>query len=247
MIRMYGFIPAWGLPDVSPYVSKTDCYLRMSGIPFKLETLHQGDLTKTPKGKLPVIDDDGTIVADTVLIEMYLKKKYGDVLDTDLSPRQRATSIAFARMLDESFYWFLVQTRYRRDDDFKLYDPIWAEFLAFVPVNERAGPVKEFRDRLLQQFFHSGKGRNTEAEVEAMARQQIDAISDFLGDQDYFFGAHPTSVDAALYANLTHAMFVPFPSPICRYANSKSNLLAYVNRIQAQHYMQFDHQRSTRG
>ncbi len=70
MITMYGFIPASGLPDVSPYVSKTDCFLRLAGIPFKLETLHQADLTKTPKGKLPVIDDDGTIVSDTALIEL---------------------------------------------------------------------------------------------------------------------------------------------------------------------------------
>ena len=80
-----------------------------------------------------------------------------------------------------------------------------------------------------------------------MARQQIDAISDYLGDQPYFFGLSPASVDAALYASLSHAMFVPFPSPIGKYANSKPNLLAYVNRIQRSHYMEFDAQRAVRG
>jgi glutathione S-transferase len=175
MIKMYGFIPAWGLPDVSPFVSKTDAYLRMSGIPIKLETLYQGDLTKTPKGKLPVIDDDGVIISDTVLIELYLKQKYG------------------------------------------------------------------------LQFFHSGKGRNIEAEVEQSAYEQIDALSDFLGDKPCFMGARPGSADAAVYASLSQCMLVPVPSPIGKYANAKPNLLAYVNRIHKEHYMEFDKARAVRG
>lgn len=36
MIKMYGYIPAWGLPDVSPFVSKIDCYLRMMRLPYEL-------------------------------------------------------------------------------------------------------------------------------------------------------------------------------------------------------------------
>jgi glutathione S-transferase len=247
MITMYGYIPAWGLPDVSPYVSKTDLLLRLSDIPHKLVELHQGDLTKTPKGKLPYIDDDGTIVSDTVLIHHYLRDKYGDKLDADLTPEQRAVSVAFEKMLDHAFYWALVQSRYRRDEDFTIYDPIWVRFLAWLPEEQRVGPVKDFRERILGQFYHSGMGRNTEEEVEQITFEQFDAISDYLGDKPYFHGDQPTSVDAALYANLTHAMFVPFPSPICTYGNTKPNLLAYVNRIQQEHYMEFDSERCVRG
>ena len=180
MIKMYGFIPAWGLPDISPYVSKTDLHLRLAGIPYTLEMLYHGDLTKAPKGKLPFIDDDGTVVSDTALIEIYLKEKYGDRLDAGLTAAERAVSTAFNRMMDWSFYWFLVQMRYRRDEDFKIYDPFWVEFLSWLPVEQRAAPVKEFHERLRTQFFHSGMGRNSEAEVEQLAYQQIDAISDFL-------------------------------------------------------------------
>ncbi|HIJ61474.1 MAG TPA: glutathione S-transferase family protein [Rhodospirillaceae bacterium] len=247
MIKLFGFIPAWGLPDISPYVSKTDLYLRLAGVPFSLEMLYHGDLTQTSKGKLPFIDDNGTIVSDTVLIEMYIKNKFGDRLDAGLTAAEKAISVAFARMGDWSFYWFLVQMRYRRDEDFKIYDPFWVEFLSWLPVEQRAQPVKEFRERLLLQFFHSGMGRNSEAEVEQLAYQQIDAISDFLADKPYFHGDKATSVDSAIYANLSHCMFVPFPSPIGKYANGKPNLLAYVNRIQQQHYMQYDAKRAVRG
>ena len=34
MIKMHGYIPAWGVPDVSPFVTKIDCYLRMVGLPY---------------------------------------------------------------------------------------------------------------------------------------------------------------------------------------------------------------------
>ncbi len=247
MIKLYGYIPAWGLPDVSPYVSKTDLLLRLSGLEHELIEIPDGDLTKTPKGKLPYIDDEGTVVSDTVLIAMYLKEKYGDKLDASLSAEQKAVSVAFEKMLDHAFYWSLVQSRYRRDEDFTLYDPIWKRFLAWVPVEQRAAPVKEFRERLLLQFFHSGMGRNTEEEVDSIGMQQIDAISGYLGDKPYFHGPEPTSIDAAVYSNLTHGMFVPFPSPVFKYANSKPNLLAYVNRIQQEHYMEFDGERSVRG
>lgn len=66
MMKLYSYLPAWGQADMSPYVSYTDCYLRMAGIPFESIILEKGDLTKTPKGKLPwIIDSDGTSISDT--------------------------------------------------------------------------------------------------------------------------------------------------------------------------------------
>ena len=116
-------------------------------------------MTKTPKGSF-VIEDDGEIVSDSVFIVEHLKKKYGDKLDADMSASERAIAVAFGRMLEESFYWYLVQMRYRKDESFKVYDPIWVEFLDFVLLQERTGPVKEFRERILHEFYWCGKGRH---------------------------------------------------------------------------------------
>ena len=41
MIKMYGYIPAWGVPDVSPFVTKIDCYLRMVDLPYELVKLER--------------------------------------------------------------------------------------------------------------------------------------------------------------------------------------------------------------
>ena len=36
MITVYGHVSAWGIPDLSPYVTSTDLYLRMTGLPYRL-------------------------------------------------------------------------------------------------------------------------------------------------------------------------------------------------------------------
>ncbi|MGQ0696944.1 MAG: glutathione S-transferase family protein [Panacagrimonas sp.] len=237
MMKMYGYLPAWGLSDMSPFVSYTDAYLRMSGIPFKAEILYRGDLTATPKGKLPwIVDTDGTSVSDTQLIQYYLEEKYGDKLDGWLSKEQKATSTLIHRMVGECWYWMAVQTRYRRDEDFAIYDPLWVKFLAWLPEEQRAAPVSDFRDHLLGQFWHHGTGRNSEEEVEFICRKLTDAMSDLLGDKPYVFGNKPSSLDANMYAGLVHVMFTPFPSPIGQYCRSKPNLVAYTDRIFDKYY-----------
>lgn len=236
-MKMYGYLPAWGLSDMSPFVSYTDAYLRMAGIPFEAVILEKGDLTRTPKGKLPwIVDSDGTSISDTQLIQYYLEEKYHDPLDGWLSPEQKTIATLVHRMLGECWYWIVVQTRYRRDEDFAIYDPLWVKFLAWLPEEQRRAPVDAFRDHLLTQFWHHGAGRNTEQEVELIARRLTDALSDLLGDKPYLFGDRPSSLDANMYAALGHCAMTPFPSPIGQYIRSRSNLAAFMKRVFDRYY-----------
>ena len=237
MITLYGYLPAWGLSDMSPYVSYTDAYLRMAEIPFKAVILDKGDLAKTPKGKLPwIVDTDGTNVSDTQLIQYYLEEKYGDKLDSWLTKEQKATATLIHRMFGECWYWMAVQTRYRRDEDFAIYDPLWVTFLSWLPEDQRRAPVEAFRDHLLTQFWFHGTGRNSEQEVEFICRKLTDAMSDLLGDKPYLFGDRPSSLDANMYAALGHCAMTPFPSPIGQYIRAKPNLAAFMKRVFNKYY-----------
>jgi glutathione S-transferase len=69
-----------------------------------------------------------------------------------------------------------------------------------------------------------------------MARQETQAISDFLGEKPYLMGEQPTTVDASVYSWLTHAMRVPFPGPIRDFGNSLPNLVAYCDRMHDRYY-----------
>ena len=100
--EVYGNVPAWGLPDISPFVTKLIFYLTTTKIPF---TYHSQNLSRididTPYGKLPyIIDtDDGTKMGDSNLIIQYLHKKHGDPLDGDLTATELAVCLAFDRMI----------------------------------------------------------------------------------------------------------------------------------------------------
>lgn len=75
MITLYGFGPAFGLPDPSPFVIKVEALLKMAGLAFRTDTT---GFRKAPKRKLPYIDDDGTLIADSTFIRWHIEKKVRD-------------------------------------------------------------------------------------------------------------------------------------------------------------------------
>ena len=100
MIKLYQFAPAFGLPNASPFCMKVETYLRMAGLPHEL--VNDGlRVMKAPKGKLPFIDDDGVVVADSTFIIEHLQRRYGAPLDEALGALLdlQNESGAFAYML----------------------------------------------------------------------------------------------------------------------------------------------------
>ena len=81
MITLYKFGPAFGLPDPSPFVTKADMLLKLAGLDFQVN--NEG-YKNAPKGKLPYIDDDGELVADSSFIRWHIEKKYGFDFDAGL-------------------------------------------------------------------------------------------------------------------------------------------------------------------
>jgi len=83
MIKVHKFGPAFGLPDPSPFVTKLETYLRMTGQPYEAVT---GNVPKAPRGHLPLIEIDGKIVTDSTAIIDQLEAARSDKLDARLDP-----------------------------------------------------------------------------------------------------------------------------------------------------------------
>jgi hypothetical protein len=92
MITLYSFGPGFGLPDPSPFVTKAEVLLKMAELPYRTDTT---GFKKAPKGKLPYIDDEGKIIADSTFIRWHLEKKYNIDFDRALNPEERAIAWAF--------------------------------------------------------------------------------------------------------------------------------------------------------
>ena len=109
MITLYCFRRGPGLPDFSPFVVKTMLLLKLAGLDYVED---RSGLQRAPKGKLPYIDDEGVIVADSTLIRWHIEKTRGIDLDRGLTSEQRAIAWAAEKMCEDHLYWFVVQARW---------------------------------------------------------------------------------------------------------------------------------------
>ena len=233
MITLYTFGPAFGLPDPSPFVSKVEILLKMSGLSYRMQT---GGLGKAPKGKLPYIEDDGERIADSTFIRWHIERKYHFDFDRGLSAEQRAAAWAFEKMAEDNLYWAVVIERWMEDANFRKGP---ATFFAGVPAPLRPLVIAMIRRQLRKRLHGQGTGRHSPPEVVALATRSIDAIADYLGQKPFFMGGEPTGVDATVFAFAVGVLCPLFETPIRAAAERHDNLKRYVARMTARYYPDF--------
>lgn len=231
MIKLYQFARAWNIPNPSHFCTKLETYLRMAEIPYEIvETLP----LLAPKGKLPFIEDDGKKIADSRFIIAYLKKAFGDRLDSHLSREERAISTALQRLIEEHFFWITMYTRWQYSA--KNWREIKkAVFGSLSPVI-RDGVAMTYRVLIRKQIYGHGTGRHNAEEICRLGKIDLDGLSDFLGNNPYFLGDKPTALDASAFGFLINTIGCPIESPVKEYALSKTNLADYCNRMKAGYF-----------
>lgn len=229
---IYGYVPAFGVPDISPYVSKVINYMSFTGIPYEHRTQDLATLDQdSPHGKLPyIVEPDGRKIGDSNTIIAYFKDLYGDKLDADMSTQERSVALAFNRLVEEHLYWSgIIQPRWQDDAGWEVYVPYIVQGAEVTP--EMRQGLDDFRARILAEFNGQGMGRRPEAVVFEFFKADIDALSDFLDDKTYFMGPQLRSIDASVYATLRQIADQPQQWMGTGYVQSKPNLVAYLARI----------------
>ncbi len=232
MIRLYQFPPIWGLPSVSPFCMKVEIYLRMADLAY--EVVPTANPRRAPKGKLPYIDDDGKLIADSGLIVDYLEAKYGAKIDGGLTARDAAVSLAFRRLIEEHLYWGGI---YARWDDEAGWARAKAAYFGRLPLGVRSVIAAVVRRGMLKDLRGQGMGRHTGEEICEIATRDVSALSSFLDEKDYFMGSEPTTLDATAYAFLAHLLWAPIENPIRAKVAGSANLSAYCQRMRARFHV----------
>jgi hypothetical protein len=91
-------------------------------------------------------------------------------------------------------------------------------------VNALLPVVPLIRRAFKRHLFERGIARHEPAEVEAMGRVDVDALTTWLGDREWFIADGPTKADATAFGLLAVSILSPLPTPVCTYARSKPNL-----------------------
>jgi glutathione S-transferase len=230
MITLYGFGGGWELPEKSPYVTKTEVHLKMAGLTYVKTLAGTG---KAPKGKLPYIDDNGTLVADSTFIRAYLERTYGFDFDAGLDVRQRAEAWAIERMIEDHLNWANAHARWLIQANF---DKGPAHFFDAAPEAMRDQLRKDVQSRVRTTLYGQGFGRHGEAEIWDLARRSLAALSALLGDKPYLFGERECGADATAFGALASILTPFFSSGLRTLAESYGNLVAYNGRMMARYY-----------
>ena len=234
MIKLYTFGSYFGLPDASPFVTKAIALLKIAQIPYEAHVVDPKNLGKTPKGKLPYIDDEGEIIADSTFIRWHIEKKYSYDYERDLSSSEKNTAWALEKMLEDNFYWILMHSRWMDDTNFAKGP---AHFFDDVPVIARGLVRSMVRRSTATSLKAHGMGRYTPTERLAIATKDIAAVAGILGDKPYLFGNEPCGADATAYAFISGVLCPNFESSERRVVESHSNLVAYVARMKTRYFV----------
>jgi glutathione S-transferase len=230
MIVLHTFGPQFGLPDPSPFVTKADVMLRISGVPYKTCI---GNMRRAPKGKMPFIEDDGQVIGDSTLIRLHVETKYGVDFDEHLTPLQKGTAWAVEKLLEDNLYWIIVQERWMDDANFAKGPK---NFFNGVPGLIRPLVVSGVRRMVRKNLHAHGMGRHTNVEVTALAARAIDSVANVLGNNTYLMGEKKCGADATAFAFIVGVLSPFFTSPMRPFAERHANLIAYCDRMRKEFY-----------
>ncbi|KYF52071.1 glutathione S-transferase, partial [Sorangium cellulosum] len=175
MITLYGFGPLFGLPEASPFVTKTEVQLKLLGLPYRKE---RGRPDQSPKGQVPFIDEDGQRVADSHFIREHLERKHGKDLDAGLDARQRAAAWAVERMLESQLAAASGCARWLIPENFAKGP---AHFVDGAPEELRPKLREELLARVRENFRAIGVGRHSDEEIVELGARSLTALSALLG------------------------------------------------------------------
>lgn len=193
--------------EVSPFCDKVRRVLHYKRRPYETREVPPTETLVrlrrlNPVGKVPVIEHEGTVVADSSEIARYLDATFPDPPIYPDDPRDRALCHFIEDWADESLYFF----------------ELWLRF----GVRENAGEwsrrasqsepplIRRATEAALPTFMRNvlkaqGLGRRSPEAVLDELDRHLDAIDVWLGQGEWLVGARLSIADIAAYSQLACA------------------------------------------
>ncbi|KAG5181697.1 hypothetical protein JKP88DRAFT_246066 [Tribonema minus] len=202
-----------------------EAYLRLTNIPF---TVVYGTVAG-PFGKVPFIELNGEQHADSSHIIDVLAAKFGHNLDQGLSAQQKAIGHAFQRMAEESLYFHVIYARWEDDAG---WDSTFKAYIGHAGFVMRSLCNYVLRPKFRKICAAQGTGRFPPSVVVERFGKDMQALSDYLGENDFLLGtAAPTTVDIAVFGQLDSLFNAGVTTLLDEKVAEFPTLAAYVQRI----------------
>ncbi|WP_420547195.1 glutathione S-transferase family protein [Curvivirga sp.] len=226
MITLYQYPPALGVGNLSAFCLKTEAWLKLSGLEYKVE--HVFDPRKGPKNKAPFIGHNEDQIGDSTLIIEYLKNKFDIHVGREMTKEEEAVAKAFQTLIEEHLYWCIVFNRWIEDENWPLTKEI---FFGNMPSIMKTIIPNMARKSVVSTLYHHGLGRHSREEIYYFAEKDVKAISDYLGNKRFFCGNDFTEIDLCIYATIVNMRIDDFKGPLKGLIKKYGNLNDHCDRV----------------
>lgn len=228
-IFVFNFPPVPHVYSVCPFAIKLESFLRINKIPHEtIYTTKFSSRFSMPYCKFGACPESGEEVSDSNVIIERLRQEY-EVTDKDLSPMDRAVTHTIIRMLEE--HTAQIGFYYRYGLDMK-------SFIDQLEISDRFGQSSAFTDRWLQtqpgitkeKTKKRGLSRHNDEEIWNFSNDDFQALSDMLGDKNFFFGEdEPSLADCAVFGHVSQFLWIPMDFPQQKYLKEQCpNLVRFM-------------------
>ncbi|MCP4443964.1 MAG: glutathione S-transferase family protein [Myxococcales bacterium] len=196
-ITLHQFSKDPGTESASPFCVKAHRALGFKGLPYRVKNVGSpGELKRlNPEHrKLPVLEHDGTLIADSRKILAFLDRNYSnDPIWSDDTPWFSTLLEGWA---DKSLYWYAVYYRWQVTENF---DPFAKRTFGKLPPPLRWFVPGLARKQALKQLHGQGLGRYGEPEVREQLALHLAMLDSVLAENDWMSGAQIGAADLSIF------------------------------------------------
>ncbi|MCP4911858.1 MAG: glutathione S-transferase family protein [Oligoflexia bacterium] len=220
------------IANFSPFCLKLETYLRVTKTPYQVEVCKGDPKKEAPKGKLPFIRfNNGETLADSDLIIRNLEKENN--LDGHLDEKERALGLALQRLSEDHLMWTVLYQRWLDKEDWPMTRKIFFRGIPDLLMKVISTVIQK---RTFKSAWAHGIARYDEKDIYEFARIDLEAISELLGDKEFFLDDQISTYDIALFAVLANCVLAPVNPKIQRLATQHKNLVDFVDRINRKYF-----------
>jgi len=200
---------------------------------FEFITMHCCEPGMSPSGKLPfLINEEGEILSGRRLLEEIAK--FNSETKQLLSEEDESIEKAFSSLVDEKLTLAWLYNKWCDDINFKTltlseYHHLYPKPLSYI--------LAYLERRKIIKSMLTKKCVLKDEDIYLQAKMTLEAISEKISDNQFFFGQRPTYLDATLFAHLHIILSTPSQqSELRRLVLQYENLVHYTKRIWRQYF-----------